>query len=724
MLAALVCLLLAQDDLASQLLKLDAKVLPEPPPRMLSQDAYGRIKTANQRESEAWRTLATLKDWEAYKEPRLKALRESIGAATDVPKDLHVRVTKTLEGRGHRVENLVYESRPGLLVSANLYSPEPARESTPGIVIVHSHHNPKTQAELQEMGVMWARAGCHVLVPDLVGHGERRQHPFVDASSYPKPYRVGRQDYFFRYNTGLQLHLAGESLIGWMAWDLSRGVDLLLARPGIDPKRIVLLGSVAGGGDPAAVCAALDPRITAVAPFNFGGPQPETKYPLPDDAESWFNYAGGGSWESTRNLRLSCRDGFLPWVIVGSIAPRALIYGHEFAWDRERDPVWQRFEKIYSLYGADALYSANGKGNLKGQPPEASHCNNIGPEQRKGIHAALLQAFRIPEWEKDAPEKRSAAELACFTEKPKLVHELLRERTWTPAPERWDALLGGTTPAAENKVGITLVRSAPGVSVECLSLDVDAGVVIPLVLLLPREARKPGVVVGITQGGKQAFLRERSEGIAELLKSGIAVCLPDLRGTGQTKPDNSRGRGSESTDIASAEQMNGRTLLGLRVRDLRSVLKFIRSRESLDSTRIALWGDSFAPVNEADRRFDLPLEVDGQPALAEPMGGLVALFGGYFEKDVRAVYVRRSLTGYKALLDSPFIAVPYDVIVPGALTAGDLPDVAKSLKPALRVEFLVDGLNRAVPADVTQGLYGDKTAPHEGPVAWLKEKLR
>src|SRR6185295_14388027 len=110
MLAALVCLLLAQDDLASQLLKLDAKVLPEPPPRMLSQDAYGRIKTANQRESEAWRTLATLKDWEAYKEPRLKALRESIGAATDVPKDLHVRVTKTLEGRGHRVENLVYES--------------------------------------------------------------------------------------------------------------------------------------------------------------------------------------------------------------------------------------------------------------------------------------------------------------------------------------------------------------------------------------------------------------------------------------------------------------------------------------------------------------------------------------------------------------------------------------------------------------------------------------
>ncbi len=81
--------------------------------------------------------------------------------------------------------------------------------------------------------------------------------------------------------------------MGWMAWDLMRGVDLLLARPGIDPERIILLGAVAGGGDPAAVTAALDPRITAVVPFNFGGPQPETHYPLPDDAEDSFNYAGG-----------------------------------------------------------------------------------------------------------------------------------------------------------------------------------------------------------------------------------------------------------------------------------------------------------------------------------------------------------------------------------------------------------------------------------------------
>src|SRR5262249_694253 len=148
--------------------------------------------------------------------------------------------------------------------------------------------------------------------------------PFRLASDYSSPFRVGRQDYYFRFNLGMQLHVLGDSLMGWMVWDLMRGVDLLLARPGIRKDRIILLGSGAGGGDPAAVTAALDPRIAAVAPFNFGGPQPESPYPLPVDAETTFRYAGEGSWESTRNLRLSARDGFLPWVIVAAIAPRRL----------------------------------------------------------------------------------------------------------------------------------------------------------------------------------------------------------------------------------------------------------------------------------------------------------------------------------------------------------------------------------------------------------------
>ncbi len=729
-LGALVLWLWAQaptDDLAARLRELDAKVLPAPLPQMLRRDAEARIADANRRESDAWNAIKSREDWERYKEVRVRALRASLGAADPAPADLKVQVTRTLEGRGHKVENLVYESRPGLLVTANLYVPVPERPSMPGIVIVHSHHNPKTQSELQEMGVMWARAGCIVLVPDLLGHGERRQHPFVDAASYPAAYRVGRQDYFFRYVTGLQLNLAGESLIGWMAWDLMRGVDLLLARPGVDPKRIILLGSVAGGGDPAAVTAALDPRIAAVAPFNFGGPQPETKYPLPDNAETWFNYAGGGSWESTRNLRLSCRDGFLPWAIVGSVAPRRLVYGHEFSWDRDRDPVWKRLEKIYGYYGAaDGLSFANGRGNLKGQPPEASHCNNIGPEQRKGIHATLLQAFGIPEWDKEAFEKRAAADLACLTRerKPRLLHDVLHERVAAakPDPQAWAALLGDTTPTADPKVTTSATRSSGDVAVENISLEVDAGIVVPLILLTPKHAgdQRLPVVVAVAQGGKQGFLKERSAELAALLKGNIAVCLPDLRGTGETRPDSGRSWRSGSTDVAATELMLGRTLVGLRVRDLRSVLRFVRSRSDLDAKRIGLWGDSFAPINAPDRRFEMPMEVDGQPTLAEPLGGLAALFGAFYEPGVAAVYIRGGLTGYRSVLDSPFCFFPYDAMIPGALTAGDLRDVAATLTPRIRLEGLVDGFNRRVAVETARLLYGTELiGTDEGPAAWL-----
>ena len=105
----------------------------------------------------------------------------------------------------------------------------------PGILLCHSHHNPKTQGELQDMGMTWARQGYLVLVMDQLGHGKRRQHPFRSPADYAGPFEVNRQDYHFGYNVGIQLQLIGGSLMGWMVWDLRRGVDLLLARHGIDP---------------------------------------------------------------------------------------------------------------------------------------------------------------------------------------------------------------------------------------------------------------------------------------------------------------------------------------------------------------------------------------------------------------------------------------------------------------------------------------------------------
>lgn len=729
----------AGKDAASQLRSLDGNVFPRDDGKakeraqMLARDVRGRLQAASVRENRAWQQVNDRASWEQFRDARLVALRAALGQLPVGPPAVpRMRVTRTLEGDGYRIENLVYETRPGLVATANLYTPAKPGRSMPGILIVHSHHAPNAQGELQDMGMTWARQGCVVLVPELLGHGERRQHPFRSSKDYERTFRVGRQDYYFRYNTGLQLHLIGDSLMCWMVWDLLRSLDLLLARPGVDKERIVLFGAVAGGGDPASVTAVLDPRVKVVVPFNFGGPQPD--YAIPADAERDFYYFSVAYWESTRCLRLGAREGFAHWLIVGSIAPRHLIYAHEFAWDRERDPVWSRLQKIFGWYEAsDHLAATFGKGSVKGTPPESSHCTNIGPLHRSKIYPHLQRWLDMPV-PPEYSKRRSADELLCLTPEaikefaPRPLHELAaelgarrgaeaRRRRAKLGPEErhkqlrqdWARRLGDVKPKGDPRVRERKKETPGSLTVERMALEVEPGIVVPLVLLLPpgKPSKRPAVVLGLAQGGKQAFLQHRAEAIAELLAGGVAVCLLDVRGTGETRPAGaSRRHTGSSTTLSATEALLGQTLLGSRLRDVRSVLRFLRGRDDLDARRLALWGDSFAPTNPRDRNLAVPLEVDPFPDLAEPLGGLLALFGALFEDDVRAVHVRGGLASYAALLYSPFCYVPHDALVPGALTAGDLSDVAAALAPRpLRLEGLVDGLNREVDAERAATIY-------------------
>ena len=717
---------------------------------MIERDIRRRTSEANARNREEWSRLKTRQQWERYRDERIDRLRRSLGEYAPAGK-LNVRVTGVVKGDGFKIENVVYESRPGQWVPGNLYVPAPLtlpsppsdggegrvrgpRKSMPGLLIVHAHHRDKPQTELQDMGMTWARAGCLVLVIDQVGYGERRAHPFHTEKDYAKPYQVSRQDYRFRYDSGVQLQLLGDSLMGWFAWDLMRGVDLLLGREGIDPKRIIILGSVAGGGDPAGVTAALDRRIGCCVPFNFGGPQPETRYPLPEDAETTFNYLGGTYWDSTRGLRLGGRDDFPHWVIVASTAPRHLIHAQEFLWDRERDPVWKRYQKVWGdFYGAaDHLGFAHGKGLLR-DASGASHCTNIGRLHRRMIHPLFERWFDIKVAEKDeysAPRRRE--ELICLTEnarrelRPKSLTELMtelgteriekaRKRLAGKSPaerrqilrEDWGRLLGPITPAKAPVVRARSTDEQPvaGAKVERIVLEVEPGVVVPVVILTPGKLRgQTPVVVALAEGGKAGFLKERAGELRKLIEGGAVVVLPDLRGSGETRAGSPHGPGG--SDLSVHLQLFGETVLGQRLRDLRSVLAFLRERKDVDLTRLALWGDSFAPTNAPGADFKIPRAADTWPRESEPMGGLLALLGALFEDDVRAVYVSGALASYHAVLGHYAVLLPHGDSVPGALTAGDLCDLAGGLAPRpLRLEAMVDHLNRQVPAAEARKLY-------------------
>lgn len=703
----------------------------------------------NAKNRQDWSKITTKEAWEKYRDERIANLKRSLGEFPK-PGKVNVRVTATIPGDGFVIENVLYESRPGLWVAGNLYSPAKPSASMPGILIAHAHHNGKTDSELQDMGMTWARAGCVVLVIDQFGYKDRRTHPFNTAEDFGQPYKTGRQDYYFRYDTGVQLQLLGDSLMGWFATDLMRGVDLLLSKEGVDAKRIILLGGVAGGGDPAGVTAALDPRIACVVPFNFGGPQPETKYPLPDDVEQKFNYLMFTYWDSTRGLRQGASGEFPHWLIVASVAPRHLIHAHEFSWDRERDPVWKRYEKIWGFYGAgDKIGAATGKGTLRGKAPESSHCNHIGAFHRQMIHPLFDKWFGIKATEYSMPRK--AAELACWTDKareelaPKPLTTLMSDvgaaraeaarakLAGKPASEQramlradWAKLLGPIAPG-KAKVVSEKTEEIPGATVERVVLETEPGILVPTVVVVPQKrAKKAAVVVGLAHGGHAEFMKRRNVEIGKLLDAGVIVALPDVRGTGETRAGKSRGRDSADTNQSTHVQLFGETLLGQRLRDLRSTLGYLRGRGDVDGGRIALWGDSFAGANGAEVNFKVPHAADGWPGLSEPVGGLLALFGSLYEDDVKAAAVGGGLASYQSVLGHFAVLTPHGDAVPGALTAGDLSDVAASLAPRpLRLERMVDQRNQLVGADALRKAYAAASIDGPGTTAeWLIERVK
>src|SRR5262245_41041018 len=500
---ALVLLLVAATSaVAADFKDVDPNVFPKDDPRakdlpkMMSADAKKRMQEANLRESKLFAEVKTKEQWEKYRDARIQKLKESLGTFPEVPKDMKVKVTRELDGEGFVIHNIVYETRPGLWVSANLYLPAMIPDKMPGIIISHSHHTPKTQGELQDMGMTWARAGVAVLVPDHLGHGERRQHDFRTEKDYDKPFRPSRQDYYFRYNSNLQLSACGESLMGWMVWDLMRGVDVLLKQKNIDKDRIILLGAVAGGGDPAGVTAALDNRIACVVPFNFGGWQPESLGL--ESADRDFAWSGDGYWESTRGLKNGARDGFAHFVIVGSVAPRKVIYAHEFAWDAKTDPAWPRLQKIFNFYDAkDSLRVAHGAGTVRESGPGNTHCTHIGAVHRKDIYPALKDWFGMPV-PTEYSKRRPAEDLMCWTDKARkdlkpqplgkvldgvtfdtlgaslMLHDTLKpEEQLALRRKEWAKVLGNIEPVADPKLIEGKSEELAGVKLQRLALEME-----------------------------------------------------------------------------------------------------------------------------------------------------------------------------------------------------------------------------------------------------------
>jgi len=217
------------------------------------------------------------------------------------------------------------------------------------------------------------------------------------------------------------------------------------------------------------------------------------------------------------------------------------------------------------------------------------------------------------------------------------------------------------------------------------------------------SARRSPVVLAFAQGGKEAFLAHRRGDIAALLEKGVIVCLADVRGTGETADGISFSVGREamsapSASLAATELMLGTTALGQRLKDARTVVRYLTSRNDVDSKRLMLWGDSFVPTNPREGLLDQSVGQEPGPQVlhqSDPLGSLLVLLTALYEDNVHAVAARGGLVSYLSVLGDPFCYVPQDVIVPGILETADISDIVSALgSRAVLLEGLVDGRNR------------------------------
>lgn len=611
-------------------------------------EEYERLKTPEQ-----------IRVWQIKTRDRFRELLGGFPERTP----LNTKVVGKLDGDGFRVEKIIYESRPGFLVTANLYLPK-SSGPYPGVLFPCGHsENGKAAGSYQKACMLLAKHGCAALIFDPPGQGERKQvlqQKGHDPAVHQAPFRSTSEHMV----TGVAPVLLGQNLATYFIWDGMRGIDYLQSRDDILADRIGCTGN-SGGGNQTSFLMALDERIVAAAPGNFiTTTRIKNDRPGPGDAE--------------QNIFAQTKYGIDHPDFLLMRAPKPTLI---LAATRDFVPIegsWIAYRQARRLYAKLGF-------------PE--RVNLVETDDRHGFNQELRVAMVrwMRRWLLKKDDAISEGELTLFgdrqlqctpkgqtllVEGAKSIFELNQDQERRlavrrrPGADSSDLAFVNVSDAQRRSWIETLIDSGEdvdpdkssgeqlstlrrdGYRIERFVFNTSSELKLPALLFVPDGPTRQTILY-LHDEGKSVEAGPESE-IARLVRSGQTVLAIDVAGCGETQMKPWRyGSMAGVLGPNSAEfyvaYMLGKSLVGLRVDQINASLRWLQSRGiNLKNVDIIATGELTVPALHY--------------AVLNP-----ERFG--------RLEMRRGLDSWKSVIDTAVTERQLVNVVHGALRHYDLPDL-------------------------------------------------
>lgn len=563
---------------------------------------------------------------------------------------LRPKITGVLNRDGYRVEKLVFESRPGFRVTADLYIPS-GSGPFPALLGVAGHSETgKADPVYQHAWVSMVRRGVVVLAYDPPGQGERLE--FLSPSTHTSAVGVGTPEHTAE---GTQCLLANSSFAAYEIWDGIRAVDYLLTRKEVDGRRIGVAGN-SGGGTQAAYLMALEPRLSVgvISCWMTTGER-LWKSPGPQDAEQ--NFAGfvAAGWDLGDFLIAAAPR---PVLVTAAIRDFFPIAGTRAVAEEQR--------RIYRVLGR-----SENAGYF-----EFDDTHGWSQPRREAAYRWLERHLGLPATSPaEKPVNPEPASALAVTPTGQLgdsfggetVRSLNRRRSEelssrrkalrTHEVEELRAIIAqsigiGPTPRTPSWRSAANIQGQDWHGEKVL-IESEPGTELPALLLLPARGTPRGVSLIVHENGKNAAL----PAALSALRSGQAALCLDIRGTGQLSPKHSPTDSIGEYQLAWKALLLGRTLVGMQTLDIIQAVAAIKKHSGFEN---------------------LPVELH-----AMGKTGVAAQLAGALSPRFSSVSVEGSIGSWLEFAMAQRHVNLFSLVVPGVLDDFDIPDLLRLYRPGV-----------------------------------------